>query len=177
MGNSVATALRVTRIKAFAYQLVGWFLAIPCALITAVGGIQIAEVMDVVMVSFFAALTALAVLSIIKGHRLSSLVCLFPEYSAWLDADKENCVAFLASATGTSVASVSKKLRAMMKLGFFPSCFFDVKSGKVIEPEEPQPEVQYTVVQCSGCGGTNKVAVGTVAECKFCGLPISAAQK
>ena len=37
---------------------------------------------------------------------------------------------------------------------------------------QPQKEIVYKTCNCPNCGGINKVAQGTVAECDFCGSSI-----
>ena len=186
--NSVESAINKVKAKGTVQRVFGWILAIFNGFIAFVGcatsGFK--EALDVTMVLFFSAIAAAGVWLIIKGNKKFSLIKTFSDYSARLAADPEKSIDLLASATGVTVATATKNISDMIAVGFFPNCYLDGQRNKLVfptmQPQSPitasvsnaQPQsVKYTTVQCKGCGATNKVAVGTVCECEFCGSQIS----
>ena len=186
--NSVESAINKVKAKGSVQRVFGWILAIFNGFIAFVGcatsGFK--EALDVTMVLFFSAIAAAGVWLIIKGNKKFKLIKTFSDYSARLAADPEKSIDLLASATGVTVATATKNISDMIAVGFFPNCYLDGQRNKLVFPtvqsqapitanvSNAQPQsVKYTTVQCTGCGATNKVAVGTVCECEFCGSQIS----
>lgn len=186
--DTVTTAIKKVKVKASVQKVCGWIIAIFNGLIAFVGLTQIGEVFDVVMVTFFSGITALGILLIKKGNRKTKLIKTFYDYSARLAADSEKSIDLLAASTGGTVDLVTKNIREMLAYGFFPNCYLDGQRNKLVDPTTQRSQsstattfrtngqtqtVKYTTVQCKGCGATNKIAVGTVVECEFCGSQIS----
>ncbi len=186
--DTVTTAIKKVKVKASVQKVFGWIITIFNGLIAFVGLIQIGEVFDVVMVTFFSGITALGILLIKKGTRKTKLIKTFYDYSARLAADPEKSIDLLAASTGVTVALATKNITDMLAYGFFPNCYLDGQHNKMVVPTTQRSQsstattsishgqtqtVKYTTVQCKGCGATNKIVVGTVGECEFCGSQLS----
>lgn len=188
--NSVDSAINKVKAKGILQRLFGWIIAVFNGLIAFIGcttsGFE--EALDVTLVLFFSGIAAVGVWLIMKGNKQFKLIRTFYDYSARLAADPKKSIDLLASATGVTVAVATKNISDMLAAGFFPNCYLDGQRNALVVPEIPQPQasivtppapnattqtVKYTAVQCRGCGATNKIVVGTVGECEFCGSKIS----
>ena len=188
MTDSVSASIRKVKTKAIVQKIFGWAIAIFCGLITFVGMVQIREVLDVVMVTFFAGITALGVLLIVKGNKKTRLIKAFYDYSARFEKDPEKSIDLLATSIGVTATKVAKNVEDMLGFGFFPNCYLDKQYNKLVVPSISTPQtpavsatasdsstqsVKFVAVQCKNCGATNKIVMGTVGECEFCGTQIS----
>ncbi len=183
--NSVNNAINKVKATATIQKVFGWIIALFNGLIAFVGATQISEAFDVVMVLFFAGITALGVMLILKGNKKIKLIKTFHDYSARLSSDPEKSIDLLAASTGATVEATTKNILDMISVGFFQNCYVDTQHNKLIMnnqnnfqqsqvvPTQPQKAVKYVTVQCKGCGATNKIASGSVGECEFCGSQIS----
>ncbi|MGI6269091.1 MAG: hypothetical protein ACOYKJ_00925 [Candidatus Howiella sp.] len=188
--DNVATALKKARAKGLTQQVFGWIITIFCGLMASVGAGSsgFKETVDVVMVTMFALFTVLGVRLIIKGYKRKKLIKSYYDYSPRLSADPDKSLDLLASSIGTTVAAVTKDIFNMIALGFFPEAFLDTARNRIVMKEDKPivtqtnpvaasttttQAVKYITVQCRGCGATNKIIVGTVGECEFCGSQIS----
>lgn len=67
--NSVNNAINKVKSTATVQRVFGWILALFNGLIASVGMTQISEALDVILVLFFAGITALGVMLILKGKK------------------------------------------------------------------------------------------------------------
>ena len=191
--NNVSAAIKRAKAKAVTQQVLGWIITAFCAMVTSVGAgtSGFKETIDVVMVTMFAAFTALGILLIVKGYKRKKLIKNFYDYSARLSVDPDKSIDLLSSSTGNTITVVTNNIADMITLGFFPGAFLDTAHNRVVmqnaKPSTTQPVVntavntptqsergvKYVTVQCKNCGATNKIIAGTVGECEFCGSQIS----
>ncbi len=187
--NIVNSAINKVKVKGTTQRVFGWIIAVFNGFVVFAGcatsGFK--EALDVAMVLFFSAIAAVGVWLIIKGNKKIKLIRTFYDYSARLSADTEKSIDLLASSTGTTVAVATKNISDMLAAGFFPNCYLDGQHNRLVVPAVSQQRVpafsasvpnaatqrvKYTTVQCKNCGATNKVILGTVGECEYCGSPL-----
>ena len=83
----------------------------------------------------------------------------------------------IATAVGVSREIATKDLQKMIETGYFAGARIDVDQGIIILPQRtamyvsqsPDIQPQEKVVQCQSCGANNKITVGQVSECEYCG--------
>ena len=91
----------------------------------------------------------------------------------------------IASAMGVSYSEAEKDLQNMIDIGYLPGAYIHQGNREIIlkqhapvasnqESAAVQSAPQMTTKSCPGCGANNVVSVGKVAECEYCGTPISA---
>lgn len=107
-------------------------------------------------------------------------------YASVLLADPQRRISSIASSTGESYGEVVKTLSEINRKGLFSDCCMNEKSDLVSFANDPTGRVPANVmvaapagmphvpVTCSNCNGINKLPVGTVAECEYCGSPLEA---
>lgn len=182
--DAVTTAINNVKVKAGIQKFFGWSIALVNGLFACVGATQIHEVLDVVLVTFFAGITALGVVLIVRGNKKTKLIETFFDYAPRLAADPERSIDLLAASCGVTVAVATKHISDMLAFGFFPNCFLDTQHNKLVTPAVPQrttpPQAHVPhqaakriVVHCRGCGAPNTLVAGTVGECEYCGSQIS----
>ncbi len=132
------------------------------------------------------------------GYRRKKLRNTFKRYVACLSDNSTGDLENLAAANGTSVDVVKKNLRAMIKKRFFSNAYLDEGNNRIVlnptsnqdfssivnmtqqifgtaaQPTAQTPTTVFVTCNCPNCGGINKVAKGTIAECDFCGSSIQA---
>lgn len=184
--NSVNSAINKVKIKSIAQQVFGWSLAVFFGGFGSIGAAssKLADAIDFVLVTMFAALAAIGIWLIVKGKQNKNLIHIFYDYSARLSSDPDMSVDLLALATGKSVDATNKNLSRMISYGFFPNAYFDTSANRMIfndaketfaKSEMPIVEqgMEYVTVQCKNCGATGKIVRNSVGECEFCGSQIS----
>ena len=169
-------------------RIFGWILATINGLFASVGCASsgLKEAVDVTMVIFFSIIAILGVCLIVAGNKKIKLIKTFYDYSSRLAADSSKSIESLASATGVTVAVATKNISEMIASNFFPDCYLDAQQNKLIFPGTEAHKIltnskeksatqnsDFIILQCKGCGATNKLAVGTVGECEYCGSKIT----
>lgn len=189
-GNSVDSAIKKYKVKGTVQIVFGYIIAIFNGLLAFVGGLGsgFKEAIDVAMTIFFMGVAALGVWLVVKGYQKLKLIKIYPDYATRLATDPEKSIDVLASATGVAVGVARRNIVSMLTAGFFPNCYLDTRSNKLVATKMSQRQisnasmpvsnataqtVKYITVQCRGCGATNKIVSGTVGECEFCGSQIS----
>lgn len=125
---------------------------------------------------------------LIAGKRRKKMRLEFKKYVAQLSIDPSGNMAQMADVTNTSVDVVKKNLQYMIKKGFFTNAYIDESSNRLVLPSMDQKGQNQTnpssagaetgtqdavvTCNCPNCGGINKIARGTVAECDYCGSPL-----
>ncbi len=125
----------------------------------------------------FAILTMVAIIIFLKGLKRSKLIRLFRCYSPILSADPIHSLGQLASSVGSSMDAVKKNVEEMIKRGFFINTYIDYSNNCVVFSNgetvnftvNTQMKLEYSSVICKGCGASNKVLLGSVSECEYCG--------
>ena len=82
---------------------------------------------------------------------------------------------------------VTKDLQNMIDIGYLKDAYIHKDKGEIIfkqKEQEPVPPMKEErgrevampkkTVNCSGCGASNTVTVGTSVECEYCGTQVSA---
>ena len=149
------------KVKGIIQQVFGWPIAVIFGMTAIYSSVTIKDSSDVSAFIICTVFTLGAVLLIVLGLKKFILIKTFRNYSARLTADPMKSLDSLASSMGVSVAVVRKKISAMLNHGLFPNAYIDKQTNCLV------------TVQCRGCGATNKIAKGSVAECEFCGSQIS----
>jgi len=94
----------------------------------------------------------------------------------------------IVSVTNVEHKIVVAELREMLTLSFFPGAYLDEVRNAVIFREDEErkaqemarsgknrdslPQARESVVTCGSCGANNKVVIGKVTECQYCGALI-----
>lgn len=131
-------------------------------------------------------LIAIHVFLIVKGRERKKMRLMFKTYVSQLSIDPTGTIANIASATGQSTDQTKKNLQYMLKHKFFNNAYIDEANDRIVlQSQRTDSYVQTPVNQgtqnvqtemrtcnCPNCGGVNKIAVGKVAECDFCGSVI-----
>lgn len=139
----------------------------------------------------FLGFTAIGIWVFLKGRRRKRMRLTFKKYVAHLSVDPTGALENLAAATGTSVDVAKKNIQFMIDKKFFSNAYLDEANNQLVLSSmankqnatpmadnsytpngQPQKEIVYKTCNCPNCGGINKVAQGTVAECDFCGSSI-----
>lgn len=126
------------------------------------------------------------------GRKRKKMRLEFKKYVAQLSVDPTGSLENIAGARGTSVDVVKSNLQYMIKKHFFTDAYIDEKNNQLVlasmaqrAQQEQQmqqqsmrsggsaQQIQYVTCNCPNCGGINKIAKGTVAECDFCGSPLN----
>ena len=198
--NAVDKRINSIRIKGILQQFFGWLNAVLFGIILLFCFATIRQPSDVGLSIFCSVLTAGAILLIVLGVKNINLIKTFQNYSARLTTDPAKSIDSLAASMGIAVEIVKKNISSMLKHGLFPDAFIDKQTNRLVFTNLQQPlqtpleqtlqqplqaplqqavsdtasiPVTYAIVQCRGCGATNKIVLGSVEECDFCGSPIS----
>lgn len=131
----------------------------------------------------------LGILAVLCGLKRKKMRLEFKKYVAKLSVDPTGSLENIASSTGTSVDVVKNNLDFMIKKGFFTNAHVDLQKNQLVIPSMAQKvqgeyngssslnnanstQLELVTCNCPNCGGINKIAKGTVAECDFCGSPL-----
>lgn len=186
--NAVDKRISSIRLKGILQLVFGWPNAVLFGIILLFSFATIRQPSDVSLSIFCLVLTAGAILLIVLGVKNIKLIKTFQNYSARLTTDPAKSLDSLAASMGVAVEIVTKNITSMLKHGLFPDTFIDKKTKCLVYANNQQPlqqplqqavpdtasiPVSNVIVQCRGCGATNKIVRGSVEECDFCGSPIS----
>lgn len=173
-------------IKAYLQLIFGWMITTFSALMILVGIILIknTDSMDGIILIIFGVLFVFGIRLTAKAIQKIKLVKKFHGYSAILDNNSETSLDILASSVGISVMKINKEIKDMIFLGLFPDAYVDNNNRLILgtkavqqdnkeQPSASSEEKKLVTVQCKGCGATNKIMIGAVGECEFCGSQIS----
>lgn len=136
----------------------------------------------VMMIIFF----GLAILLLAFSTRRKKLVKLFKLYVSILSKDGNGSIANLALATKSSTNVVMANLQKMIDKKYFANAYIDLNTLCIVFPNHAQaasaaeanvrdtakPSPGFHTLTCRGCGGVNRIAMGQVGECEYCGSPI-----
>jgi len=92
----------------------------------------------------------------------------------------ETSIDNIAATVGVPYSDALEDLRKMIEAGYFAGAYLDTNSRRIVLAQThagpftqgmaSQP--QEKVVTCNGCGANNKVFVGLVTMCEYCGSPL-----
>lgn len=131
---------------------------------------------------------------LVRGIEWGQLVKVYRSYSTLLAHSPSGSIAEIACAEGTTVETVKKNLRLMIRRGMTTNITIDEQNNRVISavrgpatasignrqvPESQAPASQcaspeMVVVECAGCGAKNSIPRGIVTQCGHCGAQIDA---
>lgn len=159
----------------------GWFLFFMLGVIIAITDDQQEGAAFVIIILIMG---ALGLPVFFAGKKRKKMRLEFKKYVAQLSIDPTASLENIAGATGTSVDVVKSNLQYMIKKHFFTDAYIDEKNNQLVLPSMTQraqqeqqiqkiQKIQYVTCNCPNCGGINKIAKGTVAECDFCGSPLN----
>lgn len=126
----------------------------------------------------------------LKGVSLKRAGVRYEKYLQLIWQQQIHSIDDLASEVSLTYAKTSKELEALINSGYIVNAYVDHGRQMVIVDDyvssRPiQPVISNTsavnkskqniskVVTCKNCGASNSVISGTVAECEYCGTPIS----
>lgn len=129
---------------------------------------------------------ALGILLIVCSRKRHKLVKDFRKYVAVLSQDPTGMIANMAASLNTSPDMVVKRIEKMIDKRLFVNAYIDTNENRLVLANadklgkqqqqdtaiQQNPRIEYVTVNCSGCGGVNKIAKGTKAECEYCGMMI-----
>lgn len=175
-------ALRMSGIKGTFFIIIGSILTLIFGS-TLIYTIFDSENDGIDMVITFIVLSLISLLILWSGIDRKKKINLYEDYVARLAMDSTFSLDKLATATSTSIDQVLKNVNYMIKKGFFQNAYIDTESRALVfsgkekiqnaKEIQKRPVSETMVVSCSGCGATNKINVGFVNECEFCGTQIS----
>jgi len=83
---------------------------------------------------------------------------------------RETSIAKIATTLNLEKNVVTDDLVEMINLRYFGNAYIDsTKNEIILNGNEKVEDVQYIVVNCLNCSASNKIIVGTVGECEYCG--------
>lgn len=129
----------------------------------------------IVAAVIFGALGALCISVFIKCKKEKKIFDLFTEYCARLSNDPDRSIVKLANGTHTNIQEVTSNIEYMLKRGLFANAYIDYEKNALVLPKKDlfAPEDKITTTKCECCGAVNKIVVGAVGTCEYCGSPIS----
>ncbi|AFL99037.1 DeoR-like transcriptional regulator [Desulfitobacterium dehalogenans ATCC 51507] len=107
----------------------------------------------------------------------------YKKYLKLVLIERKRKVEDIANTLGISKETVKYDLMKMSAKNYFPGGFFDILAGGMVFPymdsrkeythTKPIVKVEIKVITCKGCGASNSVVEGTIAECEYCGSKLS----
>jgi hypothetical protein len=134
---------------------------------------------------------ALGFILINLSRKRNRLIKDFKKYVSYISTDPTGSIDNIAASMNTSVDVVKSNMELMIKRNYFVNAHIDANTNCIIigsnvrnnnttiesnmnqtSFQQSTPQIQYVPVACKCCGGMNKIAKGSTAECDFCGSPI-----
>ena len=81
----------------------------------------------------------------------------------------------IARKSGLSYDTVESDLQTMITKGYFSNAYIDRETNSIIVSSNEQTgsgTTEYVVVNCPSCSAANKIIVGRVGECEYCGTKL-----
>ena len=181
--NSSKAAIVVSQIIATVqviFGIISILLGVIGIITYASSGFDILEI--IILLIFFGFATLLLVFS----NRRKKLARLFKLYVSILSKDGNGSLSNLALTTKSSVNEVQDNLLKMINKNYFKNAYIDLNTLSIVFPNHIQvasaAEVnvrntvnsspEFHTLTCKGCGGVNRIVMGQVGECEYCGSPI-----
>ncbi len=119
---------------------------------------------------------------IVMGRKSSNKAVKYKQYINLIVNHRLRLIEAIASAIPVSAAQATKDIQEMIKKGFFDEAYIDFSTSQLVflkedatETSSQQNNMQHLkVITCDGCGAHNKVAIGSIIECQYCGSLMSA---
>jgi hypothetical protein len=87
----------------------------------------------------------------------------------------------IASAVGVPYKVVVNDLQKMIDAGYFAGAYIDTTKREIVLTQDTPQHVslmssaaqnQIKITACGSCGANNRVILGQIAECEYCGSPL-----
>ena len=141
---------------------------------------QLREPLDYGLVVFFALASVAGIAAIVWQARRLRLPGVFYSYGPRITRG-DNTVQALSLTTGHSPKKVTKNIKALIRAGLLPGCYFDEVLGRVILPGNAAVTsaagAVYAALRCPNCGAMNKLKPGAAAKCEYCGAKLNTNSK
>lgn len=105
----------------------------------------------------------------------------YKKYIALIVNQSQTSIDNIASAVGVSYEIAVKDLQKMIDTDYFAGAYIDVAQREIvlmkatprqIIQDPAAAQAREKVVACGSCGANNRVTVGRIAECEYCGSPL-----
>jgi hypothetical protein len=107
----------------------------------------------------------------------------YKKYIALVANQNQTSIDNIAPAVGVSYEVAAKDLQKMIDLDYFHGAYIDMAQREIVlaktAPHQvaqmastTQAQVQEKIATCGSCGANNRVTVGQIAECEYCGSPL-----
>lgn len=110
------------------------------------------------------------------GKKSSINAAKYKKYIDLIVNRRLRSIATISSAIPVAHDSAIKDIKEMIDKGFFEDAYINYNLDKIVFSEEDdadervkQHKVDMIVVPCNGCGANNKVEIGQVEQCQYCG--------
>jgi|GEM_PF-4215024 len=137
---------------------------------------------DPLMIAMLGGIALLGLRFIVKGAKDQRLNKQYPRYKQALAEGPVCRVEDFAGRLNKKPKATKKKLLVMMKLGFFPDAYMNIKTGEIRslqadaearkETTEADEMLEYIVVPCPYCQTENRIRDGAIGSCTCCGASI-----
>jgi len=108
----------------------------------------------------------------------------YKQYIALIVSHSQSSIDNIASAMGVPYETAIDDLQKMIAAGFFPEAYVDYKKRELLfkisgsqsardASANVQGVPQITIFNCQNCGANNTIGAGQLAECDYCGSPLS----
>lgn len=161
-----------TRTLSIAFMIIGAFIMFMSFAATT-GLPKSLNIIKFIFAAYGAAFFIIGILLKAKIQRFKNYIDLITNHNI-TSFDK------IAQNTNRSPKYVERDIKAMIRTRLFVNAY--IENGSIIikgiEPIEKNTSskpgsAEVKIVICNSCGAKNRVTVGTVEECEYCGAPIS----
>ena len=117
---------------------------------------------------------AISVYGVINGLRIKRRISRFKKYAALISSQNMTSIEAMAAATGKTADFVKKDLEEMIRKHFFAGAAIHHAANELVIrgldsfASGISPE-QVKAATCKGCGASNRIIVGQVVQCPYCG--------
>lgn len=105
----------------------------------------------------------------------------YKKYIALVVNQNQTSIDNIASAVGISYDVAAKDLQKMIDTDYFHGAYIDVTQRVIVLAKSaPQQilqaavgtQIQEKAFACGSCGANNRITIGQIAECEYCGSPL-----
>ena len=113
-----------------------------------------------------------------SGYKTGRMNDLARRYETIFSGDRDGFVHIeeLTRQTGKDSGKVFSELDSLFGKGYFHDCTLQRggQAGVILTGRSDGEGIDFTVVKCESCGGTNRIRKGTAGVCEYCGSDIRA---
>ena len=107
----------------------------------------------------------------------------YKKYIALIINHSQSSIDNIASAVGVSYEAAVKDLQKMIDSGYFFGAYIDLARREFVIARSTAPQAvgaesaaaiheQIKIAACGSCGANNRVTIGRISECAYCGSPL-----